>query len=145
MPVEFGDPRLPPRFWSKVHVAESGCWEWTAWIKPAGYGYYNTNGSTNLAHRFAYATLVAAIPAHLMCDHLCRNRRCVNPNHIEPVTNRENALRGETINARNAAATHCPAGHPYDEANTYRHPYGDRRCRACGRESARRRRSKDRA
>lgn len=90
------------------------------------------------AHRVAYELFVAEIPEGFDLDHLCRNRGCVNPDHLEPVTRRENLLRGETIPARNARITHCPQGHPYDAENTRIRPCGRRRCAACNREAARR-------
>ena len=88
-----------------------------------------------LAHRFAYETFVGPIPEGLTIDHLCRIRHCVNPEHLEAVTDRVNILRGEGISAQHARATHCPQGHPYDLINTYVAPDGDRDCRDCRRQS----------
>lgn len=141
----------PPEtlFWGHVNK-ESGhcwegtqCWEWTASCSQYGYGQFTTgtrrSGYRTVAtHRYAYKLLVGPIPAGLDLDHKCRNRRCCNPAHLEPVTRLVNLLRGETFIARNAAVTHCPQGHPYDEANTYTNPNsGNRKCRACNRERAR--------
>lgn len=73
----------------------------------------------------------------MQLDHLCRNRGCINPDHLEPVTCRENLLRGQTFQARNAAKTHCPHGHGYDEGNTRFNKDGSRACRSCERKRAR--------
>ena len=91
-------------------------------------------GKHFLAHRMIYELLVGPIPDGLEIDHLCRNRGCVNPGHMEPVTHRENLMRGDTVAAANPAKTHCIRGHPYDDENTYR--YGSHRyCRACNKAS----------
>ncbi|MFJ3170616.1 HNH endonuclease signature motif containing protein [Streptomyces roseus] len=125
---------LPARFWAKVAQEQpSGCWIWTAGLSPDGYGKFSSGGRYVRAHRLAYSTLIGPIPPGLHLDHLCRVRRCVNPAHLEPVTHRENILRGATLPAANAAKTHCPQGHAYDEANTHREPDGRRRCRICQR------------
>ena len=73
------------------------------------------------------------IPDGLQLDHLCRNRKCVRPDHLDAVTGRENVLRGATVAAYHASLTHCPAGHPFDEKNTYVYSKQPRtrRCRAC--------------
>lgn len=132
----FRDPRLPHRFWAKVDVQIDGCWRWMAGQERGGYGRIRVagKGSPNtVAHRFAYERLIALVPKGLQLDHLCRNRLCVNPEHLEPVTARENTLRGQTSAARNAAKTHCPLGHEYNKTNTY---FVKRRrirmCRVCG-------------
>lgn len=101
-----------------------------------GYGRLTMNGRGMGAHRYAYEQARGPIPPGLVIDHLCRNPACVNPDHLEAVTQRENLLRGETHNARNVKKTHCPQGHPYDEANT-RHYAGGRYCRACARAASR--------
>jgi hypothetical protein len=125
--------RLPLiRFLEKIEASEDGCWNWTAGITRKGYATFwdQVQNRDRRAHRWAYEWFIGPIPEGLQIDHLCRNRRCVNPTHLEPVTARENTFRGVTIAARNAAKTHCPSGHPFDETNTYRRKSG-RDCRAC--------------
>ena len=114
------------------------CWEWTASKYPGGYGQFAKGGRNIPAHRFAYEHYCEAIPEGLCLDHLCRVRHCVNPMHLEPVTNRENCQRGEG-GQHEARKTRCPQGHPYDEANTYTDPNGYRECRTCRRERQKRR------
>ncbi|NEE06902.1 HNH endonuclease [Streptomyces sp. SID7499] len=130
---------LADRFWCKVQRNPDGCWLWTAaTFKATGYGQFREGGRgsrVRTAHRVAYELLVGSVPAGLQLDHLCRNRRCVNPAHLEPVTNRENGLRGTSFAAVNAAKTHCVRGHAFDTDNTLTSPAtGHRRCRACARE-----------
>lgn len=139
--MTFGDTRLPARFWDKViPEPNSGCWLWIGGTTTAGYGM--TTVSTNrigFAHRFAYESLVGPISDGLQVDHLCRTRCCVNPAHMEPVTHRENTLRGVGFAAVNAAKVSCPKGHPYDEQNTYQvttKKGPSRRCRQCNRDRA---------
>ena len=118
----------------------NGCWEWKGWkAGGTGYGMFDEiiDGKhyKRRAHRFSYELYVVPIPKGLDIDHLCKNRICVNPDHLEPVTRRENLMRGETnVAAINANKTKCPRGHDYNEENTYRYANGDRRCRVCGRE-----------
>jgi len=95
-----------------------------------GYGKFSLDCHDLGAHRLAYQWLIGAVPEGLYLDHLCHNRACVNVAHLEPVTPRENSLRGATLGAINLAKTHCPQGHPYDEINTYVFR-NERRCRAC--------------
>ena len=125
------------RFWQKVDLANpSGCWSWTA-CSSRGYGMFRSEGTKVYAHRFAYEALVGPIPRGLELDHLCRVPLCVNPLHLEPVTHRENTLRG-VGGTNNAAKMECPQGHPYDAANTYRIPGGGRACHSCRRDAVRR-------
>lgn len=121
------------------------CWMWTA-AKNQGYGIFwngehRDNGSDILvpAHRFSYELLVGSIPLNFHIDHLCRNPSCVNPAHLEPVTCRENLLRGQTIYAANAAKTMCPKGHDFDAENTYLSKRNERKCRTCHRDQERER------
>lgn len=114
---------------------ESGCWEWTAAVQSNGYGRVWYNGKVQYAHRVMYERNVGTIKEGMDLDHLCRNRKCVNPDHLEQVTRSENLKRGET--GENIAEplrkkTHCPKGHPYSGDNL--RLYGGRRhCRACAR------------
>lgn len=126
----------------RVTVVDSGCWNWSS-VAGNGYGCVRRDDGKQVnAHRFIYEALVGPIPAGCDLDHLCRNRRCVNPDHLEPVSRRENLLRGDTIPAAHKAATHCKNGHAYTEENTYHRPDAPwiRDCRTCRRESDRRRR-----
>lgn len=120
---------MADRFWAKVDE-DGECWTWTAHRDRYGYGMFSIKGRPVLAHRWSYEHLIGAIPEGLVIDHLCRNRACVNPWHMEPTTQKVNALRGEGVGARSAQVTKCPHGHPYDEMNTYLYR-GERRCKAC--------------
>lgn len=123
------------RFWARVDKQSGdGCWFWLGAKCNHGYGNLGVEGKSIYAHRFAYELLVSPIPEGLTLDHLCRNRTCVNPAHLEAVDNRTNILRGIGWGAKHARATHCPSEHPYDDANTYLTPNGWRRCRVCARE-----------
>lgn len=136
------------RFIEKTRLVESGCIEWTGGLNGVGYGQFYI-GRTELgqtgkgyAHRWAYEQFVGPIPEGLHIDHLCRNRACVNPDHLEPVTIRENLLRGIGPSARHADKTHCPAGHAYAGDNLRIGPTGQRFCRECSRVHAQQYRDK---
>lgn len=127
------------RFWEKVEETPDGCWLWTAATDKDGYGVFvGAPYGTSSAHRIAYRFVVGLIPAGLTIDHLCRTLTCINPAHLEPVSNRENILRGDGITAVNARKTHCKRGHPLSGDNLYPRPDGDRDCRTCRRERGRR-------
>lgn len=121
------------RFWSKVDKT-GDCWLWQAGLASTGYGQFNSGS----AHRFAYELVKGPIPEGLQIDHLCRNRKCVRPEHLEAVSCRENLLRGETLAALNVAKTRCPQGHGYTPENTYvvrrRNGRVFRVCKVCNRE-----------
>lgn len=129
-------PALPARFIAKIEVDQRGCWRWTS-TKSSGYARFTVGTHANhklvLAHRYAYEALVGPIPDGLQLDHLCRVTDCVNPAHLEPVTARENTMRGETITAAHAAQVECVNGHEFTPSNTYWRPTGGRACRECGR------------
>ena len=131
------------RLWSRiktgevpVHRPELGpCWMWTGALSADGYGRWWKDGRNRPTHIFVYEDLVGPVPAGLQLDHLCRVRACCNPKHLEPVTCRENLLRGDTFAACNAVKTHCPRGHTYTPENT--RTYGrSRQCVACQKERA---------
>lgn len=134
------------RFMTKIRKTDSSCWEWIGGRDRDGYGIFSihvpgkTRHKTVLAHRFAYQTFIGLIPDGLVIDHLCRNPACVNPTHLEPVSNRENLIRGIiarvgsfTVRRPNKTdgKTHCKHGHKYNAVNTYVDPRGFRDCRLC--------------
>jgi hypothetical protein len=120
------------RFWEKVRGGDvETCWLWTgAKVGPAnGYGSFIVAWpAKTVAHRWAYEQLIAPVPPGLDLDHLCRNRSCVNPWHLDPVTRKVNLNRG--IHA-NAAKTQCRSGHAFTEVNTRINSRGSRECREC--------------
>jgi hypothetical protein len=117
--------------------ADLGCRVWTGGIKgSSGYGNVWDGEKSVSAHRLSYETFVGPIPDGMHIDHLCRNRSCIKPSHLDVVTNAENAKRGLT-SVHNMMKTYCPAGHPYSGANLYVLPSGSRACKECSRERGR--------
>lgn len=109
---------LPNHIEEKVYPCPmSGCWLWGASGNRSGYGQVRADGRLQVAHRVVYGLLVGKIPEGLTLDHICRNRACVNPDHLEPVSGKENILRGKGPCALNAAKTHCKRGHPLSGGN----------------------------
>jgi hypothetical protein len=143
--------RLTARFWSKVDKAgPGGCWLWTAGKNRDGYGKFRVGTRHVLAHRFAYRILRGPIPDGLQLDHVCRNHACVNPDpdHLEPVVQRVNLLRGDGWAAQNARKTHCIRGHELSGANLRweRDRCGLKRtCLACKRQRERQRSARRKA
>lgn len=115
------------RFWARIDKREDGCWDWIG-AAANGYGVLHVDGRYTYAYRFAYELLKGPIPAAREPDHLCRNKRCVNPDHLELVTRTVNFLRGSHPNAVIARSGRCKWGHPFVR---YRSHTG--RCRECNR------------
>lgn len=135
-----GDPLIGIA--ARIEITDD-CWLWTGSLCD-GYGSIKNKAATSrFAHRALWERVVGAVPEGLQLDHLCRNRRCVNPDHLEPVTLKENINRGEAAEGRRrraASITACPQGHDYNDANTYVDKKGCRHCRSCDRERRRARR-----
>lgn len=139
--------RFVRRFWAKFTVDDNGCWIWTGAIVANGYGSFGMNNGSQLAHRVAYELLVGPIPDGMEMDHLCRVRRCVNPEHLEPVTKYENYKRGDApgiLVGWNARKTHCKNGHEYVEGSYSVNEKGWRRCLICQRDYQNARRARHR-
>jgi len=114
-----------------IFITADGCWLWRGRWNKDGYGLLDTPSGTQYAHIHFYEAKNGRRPIGKVLDHLCRRRACCNPEHVEPVTGRENTLRGRGPSAVNARKTHCPKGHPYDEQNTIVRKNGGRVCRLC--------------
>lgn len=114
-------------------TAPGGCWRWTGNKASNGYGYVSRGRALSkvVAHRVVYTMHRGPIPDGLILDHLCRNRGCVNPAHLEPVTTRENNLRGFGTSGVHARQTHCAHGHEFTTENTKIRKTGARACRTC--------------
>lgn len=127
-----------PRFMRHVEMGRYGphpsngrCWLWLGGTTEDGYGVFSFLGRSVRAHRWSYETFVGPVPDGLVLDHfVCDTPGCVSPLHVRPATVRENNLRGDSVSARALAATHCPQGHEYSDANTYIWR-GIRNCRRC--------------
>lgn len=149
-PTGIGEDRGPQvgtpeeRFFAKI-VKVDGCWIWQGTKIPKGYGLISRDGKRQYAHRWAYEHFTGnLIPAGLQIDHLCRRPSCVNPDHLEPVTQIENMRRGGSPPSLNGRKTHCPRSHEYTPENTYI-SRGRRQCRQCGAIKAREKRRLARA
>lgn len=134
------DPSILRRFNEKIEKANgAGCWNWTGALND-GYGSFCAYGGVNAAHRVAVVLSGRSIPADMVVDHICRNRKCVNPEHLRIVDNYTN-LHENSMAAAHVfgTATHCIRGHPFDEENTVVSKVGYRSCRECNRARDRRR------
>lgn len=125
-------------FWNRIDRTggPDACWTWLGSLnRPNGYGALRHQGRNTSAHRVAWELTIGPIPPGMILDHLvCDNPRCANPTHMQMTTQRHNVLRAKnSAGARNAATTHCPNGHPYNEENTYHHHRAGRQCRTCRR------------
>ena len=137
------DKTIWERFWDKVSLnKDTGCWEWKN-PTTTGYGSFWVDGQQKSlpSHRVSYNMLVGKIPKELEIDHLCRNRSCVRPSHLDIVTHKENVRRGLM---GPILKTHCPRGHQYNKVNTYVTKAGHRLCRICHNENEKRYKSEGR-
>lgn len=127
---------LPPNMAAKITVElcpvaglDGFCWTWTGALNSRGYGCVGVNGKSQLSHRVAYTRRHGPIPAGLQIDHLCGNKRCCNPDHLEAVTARTNMARTDRV-----TKTRCIAGHPLRGDNLILKRAGRytiRNCRTC--------------
>lgn len=125
---------LESRFFEKVDMnASGGCWEWLSVLTHNGYGRFWMTKGTKVAHRISYEMKKGPIGSGLQTDHLCRNRKCVNPAHLEVVTLQENVRRGMSVQNVNRMKTHCKKGHSYSGVNLFIDAAGGRICRECRR------------
>ena len=113
---------LEERFWGKVRKGAK-CWEWQAALNSSGYGAFSIRRRWHGAHRVAYELVNGPIPPQLTINHICKNRRCVRPDHLDLMTEAENK-------GWEREKAHCPQGHPYSEENIY-YWRGWRKCRTC--------------
>jgi hypothetical protein len=148
---KYGDPLatfLPPvelRWQSQVAIQAPGCWIWTGPVNVYGYGRFRVRdgrGLSEIAHRAVWQLIVGPIPNDLSLDHLCRVKRCVNPDHLEPVTHAENCRRGHSPGARARRDNRCKWGHEFTPENTLTDTRGHRICRTCNINNSRARRER---
>ena len=134
------------KFLKLLDANENGCWDWKGSIdRKDGYGhFYYGLGKTGVAHRFSYKYYKGEIPDGLVVDHICRNRACVNPDHLRTMTNATNVMIGEGPTAKFARAFECKRGHSMDDDNTYIRPNGQRQCRKCQTDRSRKSKAKRR-
>lgn len=109
----------------------SECWNWPKISKGTGYGLANVGGKTTTVHRLVYRLVFGKFDQKLHIDHLCMNRACINPSHLEAVTLLENIRRGNSAPAKNGRKTHCIRGHAFSASNTRKTKRGRRHCKAC--------------
>lgn len=130
MPYRMIPERRILRLLDMTEITNDGCWLWRGCKTPGGYGHSSLNGKATVAHRVAYQLIVGPIPEGMDLDHLCRNRACVNPAHLDPVTRRQNLVRG--VKARG-----CVNGHQYSKSgwSFVKRASGriERRCKICHR------------
>lgn len=124
------EPKYLKIFWGRIKKTKK-CWNYIGPITKTKYGLMCIHARQYLAHRISYTWLVGTLPKDKVLDHLCRNTRCVNPKHLEVVTNAENTLRGTSPLAENKRKTHCSNGHPYSGDNLMTSHQGYRNCKAC--------------
>jgi hypothetical protein len=135
--LDFSQIRLmnlqPEQFKEKLLsklALSNGCWVFTDSLDKDGYGRMRCGDKKVRTHRLSYEIFIGSIPEGMVIDHLCRNRSCANPDHLEAVTTKENILRGETGHILKNK-THCPQGHEYNKVNTRVKPTGHRSCKEC--------------
>ena len=130
---DFNHEKMMLRLLSKIKYSQD-CWEWTGYKLPGGYGQVFIGGNRKrmrLAHRVSYIVFRGPIPEGFEIDHLCLNKSCVNPDHLEAVTSQVNSLRGNTVARRQSSKTHCIRGHEFSLFNTRFTKKGNRQCHAC--------------
>jgi len=115
----------------KIKILDNGCWEWLGAKSSHGYGIVYNNHKINYVHRLTFYQYKYSIPKGKQIDHLCRNRICCNPHHLEIVTPKTNVLRGISSQAKNKRKTHCKNGHEFTKENTIIQNGDNRRCRKC--------------
>lgn len=126
---------LPSWYWDRVHPCPvTGCWHWAGSLNPVSGYAQRSDGKWGTVHRFVCEATHGPVPVGMVVDHKCNNKGCVNPDHVRPLTQRENLLRAPTSQAgKRAAQTHCKRGHLLAGDNVYRRANGTRNCIACSR------------